>query len=90
MKLVFSKNDDNQVTVCQETDGQPMPFSYVDMIRALLHEGSLEPPDLNGDFAEPERESINRMVALINKRAIEDAAEEYEGNDEESGESIND
>jgi hypothetical protein len=75
MKLIFTKDDDHQVTVIQEKGGEQKAFSYVDMIRALLDEGALEPTELNGDFTDPERRSINRMVGLINE-AIESVGEE--------------
>jgi len=67
MKLIFTKDDDHQVSVQQEISGQQEEFSYVDMIRELLDKGVLEPPELIGDFTEPEQVSINRMVGFINE-----------------------
>ena len=80
MKLVFAKDDDHQVTVHQITNGKQKAFSYVDMIRALLDEGPLGLPELDGDFTDPERNSINRMVELINE-AIEAEGSESEENE---------
>ena len=62
MKLIFIKDDEQQVKVHQAMNGQQEAFSYVDMIRSLLDEGPLKLPELVGDFTEPEQTSINRMV----------------------------
>ncbi len=75
MKLIFTKGDDHQVTVIQDKDGQQDEFSYIDMIRELLDKGALDPPELNGDFTDPEKESIKRMVGLINE-TVEPVGEE--------------
>jgi len=66
MKLIFTKEEDHQVTVLQEKDGQQKESLYVDMIRGLLDNGALASPELNGAFTDPEKVSINRIVDLIN------------------------
>ena len=67
MKLVFRKNDQEEITVLQSFDGDERNFVYTDMIKALLEDGELEAPIVEGDFTEEEKRSINNMVSEINK-----------------------
>lgn len=66
MKLVFRKNETEQVTVFQSVGGQLMPFSYTVMMKALLSSDSLEPPDIAEGFSTEEAESIVSMIDQIN------------------------
>ncbi len=67
MKLVFRKNDQEEITVLQSVDGGERPFIYTDMIKVLLEDGELEAPVVEGDFTDEESRSINNMVHEINK-----------------------
>ncbi len=67
MKLVFRKNDQEEITVLQSVDGDERTFIYTDMIKVLLDDGELEAPVIEGDFTEEESRSINNMVNEINK-----------------------
>ena len=67
MKLVFRKNDQEEITVLQSVDGDERTFIYTDMIKVLLDDGELEEPLVEGDFTEEESRSINNMVNEINK-----------------------
>jgi len=67
MKLVFRKNDQEEVSVVQSFDGDERNFVYTDMIKVLLADGGLEEPVVDGDFTEEEKRSINNMVREINK-----------------------
>jgi len=67
MKLVFRKNDQEEITVLQSLDGDERNFIYTDMIKVLLEDGELEAPVVDGDFTEEEMRSINNMVNEINK-----------------------
>ncbi len=67
MKLVFRKNDQEEITVLQSFDGDERNFIYTDMIKVLLEDGELEAPVVEGDFTEGEMQSINNMVSEINK-----------------------
>jgi len=68
MKVVFRKNDQEEITVVlQSFDGDEHNFVYTDMIKALLKDGELETPIVEGDFTEEEKRSINDMVSDINK-----------------------
>lgn len=67
MKLVFRKNDQEEITVLQSFDGDECKFIYTDMIKVLLKDGELEAPVIEGDFTKEEIRSINNMVNEINK-----------------------
>lgn len=67
MKLVFRKNDQEEITVLQSFDGDESKFIYTDMIKVLLKDGELEAPVVEGDFTEGEMRSIKNMVSEINK-----------------------
>jgi len=67
MKLVFRKNEQEEITVLQSFDGDERNFIYTDMIKVLLEDGELEEPVVEGDFTEEEKRSINNMVSEINK-----------------------
>jgi len=67
MKLVFRKNEQEEITVLQSFDGNELNFIYTDMIKVLLEDGALEAPVVEGDFTEEEMRSINNMVTEINK-----------------------
>lgn len=68
MKIVFRKNDQEEITVIlQSYAGDERNFVYTDMIKALLKDGELETPIVEGDFTEEEKRSIDDMVSDINK-----------------------
>jgi len=71
MKLVFKKNDQEEITVLQSFDGKELPFVYTDMIKALIKDGELELPVLDVTFTEEEQHSINNMVNEINRETKE-------------------
>lgn len=66
MKIVFKKDDDSQISVFQNIDGQEKIFSYVDMIKSLIDSNEMEKPEISVGFTEPEIKSINSMVTCIN------------------------
>lgn len=84
MKLVFRKNDQEEITVLHSCDGNDHAFVYTDMIKALLAEGALEAPVLEGSFTEEEQRSINNMVTEIN-RETQDALKANGGTEESNG-----
>jgi len=84
MKLVFRKNDQEEITVLQSFDGDERKFVYTEMIAVLIDKGELEAPVLEGDFTVDEQRSINDMVTKINevtKQASETGDDSREGDD---------
>ncbi len=71
MKLVFKKNEDCEISVFRNIDGQEQVFSYVDMIKALIESREMEKPEISEGFTEAETKSIQRMVEFINKEIEE-------------------
>ena len=71
MKLIFKKDEESQISVVQDIDGDEQDFSYVDMIKALIESKEMEEPEISGDFTGAETESIKRMVKLINEKVEE-------------------
>jgi len=69
MKLVFRKNDQEEITVVQSYGGNERDFDYADMIKVLIEDGELEVPEIEGDFTVDEARSINKMVEEINAEA---------------------
>lgn len=66
MKLIFKKDENHQISVLHQVDGDQQDFSYVDMIKALIESRKLEEPDISEGFTDAETKSINSMVTLIN------------------------
>jgi hypothetical protein len=83
MKLVFRKNDEEEISVFQSVDGEESRFSYSEMINTLIKSHQLENPETLGDFTGEERKSIVSMVENINK-VLRDSEEADENS--ESGE----
>ena len=84
MKLIFKKDEDSQISVVQDIDGNEQKFDYVDMIKALIDSKKMEGPEIEGDFTEDEVTSIKRMVKFINEEVgTEDEEDEDEEGEEE-------
>lgn len=66
MKLVFSKNKELEVSVHKKSGDSRSDFSYIDMIKGLIKTKKLDDPDLDGEFSDAEKGSINSMVKHIN------------------------
>ena len=66
MKLTFRKKDEEISVQCIEGDKET-GFSYIDMIKSLIHDGKLDDPEIGEGFSEEETKSIRSMFALINK-----------------------
>ena len=71
MKLVFRKNEENEISVLRKEGDDTTEFSYVDMIKSLIETKSLEEPEIDGEFSEPEKESIAKMITHINNDVAE-------------------
>lgn len=67
MKLVFRKNDEEQISVFESVDGEERPFSYTEMINKLIKSREMETPETSGDFTDEEKKSIKSMVERINE-----------------------
>jgi hypothetical protein len=66
MKIKFTKNERAEIGVVQKIDDKEEDFSYVHMIKALIHSKKMETPEISDGFTEEERRSIHSMVDHIN------------------------
>ena len=82
MKLVFRKNDEQEISVVTVDGDEEVDFDYIEMIKTLMNTGALASPDIEGDFSEAEENSIKKMVTHIN----DVVAKFYEKEDEEDAE----
>ena len=71
MKLIFSKNENLEISVRQIIDGANKEFNYVEMVKKLIETRKLEAPEIEGDFSDSEKQSINSMIAHINSDVLE-------------------
>lgn len=70
MKLIFTKNSDNEISV-QLTKGTVVEnFSYIEMIKQLLEHNKFEETDYN-NIAEEEKKRIEGMLQKI-KEAVQE------------------
>jgi len=74
MKLIFSKDDNNEISVRLQRGTTIEDFSYVEMVRQLLERNVFEDTDF-GNLSNEEQEKIQTMLDKIS-RIFE------EGNDE--------
>lgn len=72
MRLIFRKQEPEQVLVLQEADGAEKAFAYADMVKELLTSGALEPPEIEEGFSDEEAASIRGMVDRINDVMVDD------------------
>tara|TARA_R110002096_G_scaffold436045_1_gene666021 strand:- start:7013 stop:7249 length:237 start_codon:yes stop_codon:yes gene_type:complete len=78
MKLIFSKNEENVISVTRKVGDNTSEFGYVDMVKSLIKTHSLEEPEIEGEFSDAEKESITKMVEHINAEVAEFYSEEEE------------
>ncbi len=78
MKLVFSKNEELEISVHKKSGDSLSDFTYIDMIKELIREQKLDAPELDGEFSEAEKGSINSMVKHINDEVANFYADEDE------------
>jgi len=67
MKLIFNKDENQQISVFQELDSKQCEFSYVDMIKALMKSKKMADPIISEGFSKDEIKSIKSMISHINK-----------------------
>lgn len=65
MKLIFKKDESNNILIQIVTGTTTIDFTYVDMIKGLLSEKNFDAPLFEGDFSEDEQERINSLLEKI-------------------------
>ncbi len=67
MKLVFNKDENQQIIVKNDFNGEQKDFSYIEMIKELIESRRLDDPVISEGFSDAEINSIKSMVSFINK-----------------------
>ena len=75
MKLRFEKNEQSEISVFLESDGNKRSFDYVSMIKGLITSRHLESPAIEGDFTDAEIASIRSMAEYLNRTLASDEEE---------------
>ena len=78
MKLAFSKNEKQEISVLSKDGDNTVEFNYIDMIKNLIIVKQLEEPEFNGDFSESEKESVFSMINHINNEVTDFFSEDEE------------
>lgn len=66
MKLIFRKDENQEIAVLIRDQIAEEPFSYITMIKSLLAKNEFEESEFGKGITEQEKESINKMLAKIN------------------------
>lgn len=66
MKLIFRKDESQEITVLIRDQIAEEPFSYIAMIKALIAKNEFELSEFEEGITEQEKESINKMLLQIN------------------------
>ena len=75
MKLIFTKNPNNEIDV-QLTKGTVVEnFSYTEMVKQLLEENSFEDTDFK-NISEEEKKRIENMLQKINEVILIDSEDD--------------
>lgn len=64
MKLLFNKEENNDITVKMQKGTITVDFTYTEMISQLLEDNSITDTDF-GNLSEDETNSLNEMLAKI-------------------------
>lgn len=77
MKLKFSKNESGEVFLL--VDGKPFSTEhYLEMVRNIKDKTKIELDDFGDNIAQEEKDSINKMIADINKIEFMNVSDENE------------
>ena len=67
MKLIFIKDEEENIIVKFKDGDKKEEFSYSEMVKRLYDERIIETAELEGDFSPEEEDSINKLVEEIKK-----------------------
>jgi hypothetical protein len=71
MKLLFKKEDNNDITVKIQQGTIPVEFTYTEMITQLLENNTIDDTDF-GNLLDDEKENLEEMVGKISEIFNED------------------
>lgn len=77
MKLLFNKEDNNDITVKIQQGTVPVEFTYTEMIKQLLENNTIDDTDF-GNLSDDEQENLEDMLIKISEIFNEDDGREIE------------
>ncbi len=75
MKLIFKKEDDT-ISIQLIKGTTTVDFSYVDMIKELLTDNTIEDSIFEGDITQEETDRINEMLKKVQESIVINELEE--------------
>jgi uncharacterized membrane protein YukC len=66
MKLLFNKEDNNDITVKIQQGTVPVEFTYTEMIKQLLENNTIDDTDF-GNLLDDEKENLEEMLNKISE-----------------------
>lgn len=81
MKLIFNKEDNNDITVKIQQGTIPVEFTYTEMIEQLLENNTIDDTDF-GNLSEDETKNLEDMLNKISDIFDEEDLEEEEDTEE--------
>jgi len=77
MKLLFNKEDNNDITVKIQQGTVPVEFTYTEMIKQLLENNTIDDTDF-GNLSSDEKENLEDMLNKISEIFNEEEEDEQE------------
>ena len=75
MKLIFNKEDNNDITVKIQQGTIPVEFTYTEMIKQLLENNTIDDTDF-GNLSDEEKQNLEDMLNKISNIFDEEDTEE--------------
>lgn len=82
MKLIFNKEDNNDITVKIQQGTIAVDFTYTEMIKQLLEDNTIDDTDF-GNLSDDEKENLEEMLNKVSDIFAEEEIEEEEETNEE-------
>jgi len=82
MKLIFNKEDNNDITVKIQQGTIPIEFTYTEMIKQLLENNTIDDTDF-GNLSEDETKNLEDMLIKISNIFDEEELIEEEDTEEQ-------
>ena len=82
MKLIFNKEDNNDISVKIQQGTVAVDFTYTEMIKQLLEDNTIDDTDF-GNLSDDEKENLEEMLNKVSEIFAEEEIEEDEETNEE-------
>lgn len=82
MKLIFNKEDNNDITVKIQQGTVAVDFTYTEMIKQLLEDNTIDDTDF-GNLSDDEKENLEEMLNKVSEIFAEEKIEEDEETNDE-------